>query len=336
MRVQEPILLLGSGRSGTTWLLDSLAEANGLRTIFEPLHPTAVPGAVSHANAFQRPGEENEHLRNHLQKYLYERCASIWCDCRFISESLHPQWKYLWSPKDGYFFLVLYMRLFSRAFKSFSLRNNRRIIKFIRANLLLGWMREQFPEAKIIYLLRHPCAVIASKMKRRDKYWNFNDEMQQGILHRYLSDEQLKIEYRRKMGIVVPVPSCEVSGHAFMWCVENVLPLAQARENEGVMTLFYEDLVASPDRELARIKNHLLLDHVPNAVDLSKPSLESSKEIRKKVVTSVDLHRWQGHFDRAQLHQIGSMLRMFHIDCYHVEHPLPIQRNRWSTEAGRV
>jgi len=32
-------LIAGSGRSGTTWVLDALADANDLRPVFEPLHP---------------------------------------------------------------------------------------------------------------------------------------------------------------------------------------------------------------------------------------------------------------------------------------------------------
>jgi hypothetical protein len=52
----DPIrIIAGSGRSGTTWVLDALAEANALRPVFEPLHPLAIPQARPFAYRYYRP-----------------------------------------------------------------------------------------------------------------------------------------------------------------------------------------------------------------------------------------------------------------------------------------
>ena len=336
MNKKSPILLLGSGRSGTTWLLDALARSNNLRTIFEPLHPTEIQGAFLFANSFYKNGMTDLNLYNHFKKYLYERNTSLWCDCRYTHEDLTPQIKNLVSLKYSYFLLKLYKRAISRFIQSYKQNNNRRIVKLIRANLMLGWLREQFPEARIVFVLRHPCAVVASKMKRKDKYWNYDDQMQQEILHRYLSDDQLKIEYRKRLGIAFPVPTCEVSAHAFMWCVENVLPLAEAREDEGVMVTFYEHLVTHPRRELLRLKDHLFLERVPEIEEMSRPSLESSREVREQGMTPDHLLRWRKGFDKAQLHQVRSMLRIFHMDTYDVDRPLPVNWMNGPHEAGQA
>ena len=37
--MNDLLIIAGSGRSGTTWVLDAVAEANQLRTKFEPLGP---------------------------------------------------------------------------------------------------------------------------------------------------------------------------------------------------------------------------------------------------------------------------------------------------------
>ena len=44
----NPLIIAGSGRSGTTWILDVIAESNNLRTVFEPLQPYGVPEAQSY------------------------------------------------------------------------------------------------------------------------------------------------------------------------------------------------------------------------------------------------------------------------------------------------
>src|SRR5262245_32752648 len=51
-------IIAGSGRSGTTWVQDVLADANALRPIFEPLHPLAVPQADPFAYRYLRPAVE--------------------------------------------------------------------------------------------------------------------------------------------------------------------------------------------------------------------------------------------------------------------------------------
>ncbi|NIP33259.1 hypothetical protein GWO25_05260, partial [Candidatus Saccharibacteria bacterium] len=40
-----------------------------------------------------------------------------------------------------------------------------RVIKAIRANLLLKWVHERFPEMPQIFIIRHPCAVVLSRME---------------------------------------------------------------------------------------------------------------------------------------------------------------------------
>jgi hypothetical protein len=49
-RRQDSILVAGTARSGTTWLGDILAGANG-RILFEPFHPQKV-AAMAHLSYF--------------------------------------------------------------------------------------------------------------------------------------------------------------------------------------------------------------------------------------------------------------------------------------------
>jgi hypothetical protein len=44
--MKTSVIIAGSGRSGTTWVLDSLADVNRMRTVFEPLNPAGAPAAA--------------------------------------------------------------------------------------------------------------------------------------------------------------------------------------------------------------------------------------------------------------------------------------------------
>ena len=50
-------------------------------------------------------------------------------------------------------------------YQSRYMRGNRYVIKEIRANLMLDWLSSR-TNARIVYVIRHPCAVIASRLSR--------------------------------------------------------------------------------------------------------------------------------------------------------------------------
>ena len=61
---KHPLIVAGSGRSGTTWVLDAIAETNNLRTIYEPLNPAGVPEARNYGNLYLSENEEGESKKN--------------------------------------------------------------------------------------------------------------------------------------------------------------------------------------------------------------------------------------------------------------------------------
>ena len=80
--VGAPRLIAGSGRSGTTWILDVLTQVNGMRPIFEPLHPTAVPAAASFANQYIDPDRKMLELKQFLDGVFNGELHSLWTDYR--------------------------------------------------------------------------------------------------------------------------------------------------------------------------------------------------------------------------------------------------------------
>ena len=118
----------------------------------------------------------------------------------------------------------------------------RRLIKDIRANLLLGWMRANFPGMPIVLLLRHPCAVVSSRLALG---WKDN-------LDETMAQEDLVEDYLLPMEAEIRAARDDFERHLFLWCIDNYVPLRQFAPGE-IHLAFYENLLANPEEELRRL-----------------------------------------------------------------------------------
>ena len=129
--LRKSILVAGTARSGTTWLGDLIASQIPCRILFEPFNPDLVPEYRSFSYfQYMRPGSENLEFRAFARMVFTGEIRNRWVDRqneRIVSEY--------------------------------------RLIKEIRANLALKWLHDNFPEIPIIFLMRHPCAVVSSRME---------------------------------------------------------------------------------------------------------------------------------------------------------------------------
>ena len=141
------VFLAGTGRSGTTWLSDVVNHRRAYRYVFEPFYPAKVEVfAHFRPRQYLRPDDRREEFLGPARKVLTGGLRDPWTD------------------------------RFHRRFVA-----RRRLIKDIRANLLLGWIKANFPGLPIILLLRHPCAVVASRLALGWKD-NLFETMEQGDL----------------------------------------------------------------------------------------------------------------------------------------------------------
>ncbi len=199
------VFLAGSGRSGTTWLSEIINHRRGYRYVFEPFNPREV-GPFGHFRTKQylRPDDQRQEFLEPVRLALTGGLRNPWTD-RF----------------NG--------RIVAR----------RRLIKDIRANLLLGWMRAHFPGMPIILLIRHPCAVVASRLALgwRD---NLSETMEQ---------RELVEDFLFPMEAEILAAKDDFERHLFLWCIDNYVPLKQLGPQDVHLT-FYENLLARPEEEL--------------------------------------------------------------------------------------
>ncbi len=274
---RSSVFLAGSGRSGTTWVSDIINCGGDYRFIFEPFHPGEVEIFANFASKqYLRPGDRREEYLRPVREVLTGGLRSSWTD------------------------------RFHRAFLA-----RRRLIKDIRANLLLGWMRANFPGMPIILLLRHPCAVVASRLALG---WKDN-------LSETMSQEDLVEDLLRPFETEIRAARDAFERHLFLWCIDNYVPLAQFAPGE-IHLAFYEHFVADPEGETARLFAFLgeaRDERVHRA--LARPSPLARRDAAAPGERSLDA--WRRSVTDTRLRRAVEILGLFGLDRVYGEGAMP-------------
>jgi Sulfotransferase family len=274
---RSSVFLAGSGRSGTTWVSEVINHRNAYRFVFEPFHP----GKVRIMEGFRRkqylrPSDRREEYLGPARTVLTGGLRSLWAD-RFNTR----------------------------------LVAGRRLIKDIRANLLLGWMRENFPGMPVILLLRHPCAVAASKLALG---WN-------DALRETMEQDDLVEDFLLPMEAEIRAAHDPFERHVFSWCIENHVPLQQFGPGE-IHLCFYEDFLAHPERELRRLFAFLGDDPEGAFGERVRRALKNPSPLsRDAEAPSVDA--WRDCVTEGQLERAVEILGLFGLDRVYGEGAMP-------------
>lgn len=289
---RDTTLVAGSGRSGTTWLSTLINHDNKYRFIFEPFHPAKVaPCEAFLRKQYLRPDDEREMYLDAARKILSGKVRSRWSD-RFNR------------------------KLVSR----------KRLVKDIRANLLLGWLRHNFPEMPMVLLLRHPCAVADSRLRL-----GWRDNLDEAMSQKELVEDHLK---PFEPDILAAKDPFERS--IFLWCIENYVPLRQPGAGD-IHVVFYENLLADPEKELASLFAFLGgKEREPrSAADSPSIHLPASPHTRRRddpppgdesFSTGSSTRRifeWTERVDTAHRRKAAGILEMFGLDRIYGEDPTP-------------
>lgn len=307
-------LIAGSGRSGTTWVQDALATANGLRPIFEPLHPAV--SAVGERYAFRAlaPDESHPDLRRYLDDVCFGRKQTLWTTYR-------RQRRWLFPPREK----VSTWRDATRIYRNWKMflsdvpslmrmsRGQFPLIKCIRANLMLGWLSRQF-ECSTVLLVRHPGAVIESKLQG---FWNV-----QAVLAGFRGDPRFHELTGGRYHSLLNRDQTPVEGMAALWVIENQYAVEHAAR-DGVTVVFYECLTSRPNLEWRRICRALSLSNIPAPEVIERPSQQSSPAFSASEVVTANAPRWMRSLSREQQKQIQEVLNQVEFGLYTMSDPKP-------------
>ncbi len=126
--LRRTTLIVGSGRSGTTWLAEIIDPHHRQRSMFEPFRADRVDVASAFSpGEYLDPATADPIRRAAAHRILTGRVRSRWVD-QYNHRSVAT----------------------------------RRIVKEIRITNLIPWLRVQFPKLPILYLVRHPFGVANS------------------------------------------------------------------------------------------------------------------------------------------------------------------------------
>lgn len=303
----KTIIIAGSGRSGTTWVQDSIAEANGLRTIFEPLHPIGVPSAREFAHKYCTTNANNHDLKLFMDQVLSGNYRSLWMNYRVRPDRFNIS-------RVGVYVAVKNIRKLVRHYWKYQTKeNNGFAIKFIRANLILPWLAYQY-KIPILFITRHPCAIVASRLKLagKDKDWS----SQLGLDH-YRSDPNVVRLIQEEFGVDITESFSSVEAITCVWCIENILPIRWA-DDAGYVVTTYEALLTQQE-EWQRVISRLGLSHVPDSSLRGMPSQQVSIEMQGKEFSEEHLSKWRQVISADQMREVTAVLDRFTCTIYSVD-----------------
>ncbi|MEL7450228.1 MAG: sulfotransferase [Pseudomonadota bacterium] len=314
---RPPRVVAGSGRGGTTWILDALARENALRPVFEPLHPQGVPSAAGFAYACDDGNAMPDGCEAFFTDVFNGRLHTLWSNYRVRRDRLTPRLVTLSSTTLVRQFYRRWRKLGrNRAQFRPLLAAEQCLVKLIRGNLMLDWLHERFA-ARTVLVVRHPGAVVESQMRLSGNDWD-----PQRILAAYTSQPAFAHRYGARCSELLAQPMSKAQAHAAVWCIENQLPL-ESRQPGSFRVVFYEKLLEAPEREWRRMADWLELPNVPSEAVRKAPSQQVSEVSKGERLDLAHKPGWMQRLEQGDRNQVQAVLTAFGVEAYRMDDPMP-------------
>jgi hypothetical protein len=281
------LIIAGDPRGGTTWLAEILRRIPRTAMLWEPLATANVP-------EFRNLGFS---WRQHIPESERWTEAELTFRRLFEGRLLSPYLCRNTTPRD-----------FGDA--------HHLLIKFCRANQLLPWLTTHFNfQNPPVYLVRHPCAVVASQLRQGG--WSH-------VAPKFeIPDGRYRSFYSDHLDFLGSVDSVE-KRLAAVWCLCNLVPLKHHANNVRWITITYESLLQDPVKQLRRIAGRWKIDFpvtlYESVANVSATTVGDSP-IRRGMASD-QLTYWKTQLTRRQLEDIFFVLRYFNVDLYD-KHEMP-------------
>ena len=262
--------------------------------LFEPLDIDVNPEARSVGFGWRTsiaPGEENPQIERYMRRVLTGRyyLSSRW---RFETEGALPR------------FLEL-------------LKKRKLLVKSIRINRMLHWLNATFPLRGTVLIIRHPCAVIASRIEKRGA-----DRLN---AHGSTPAEQaamapLSESLRERFAPVLDRIETRAEILAVQWCLDHYILFEEHAPSDTYPWVLvpYESLVTDRLQELERVVD-ALGGRVPPAMHRRFNSNVASETASKSLATDrleQQLSKWKNKLAPRQIDDILGIVEEFGLDFY--------------------
>jgi hypothetical protein len=316
----SPRLILGSGRSGTTWVLDCLAEANRLRPIFEPLHPKESDIAASFAYGILTAGDAAAELEEYFAEIAAGRVHSRWIDYRAPKGLVFPRPRQFASIQSARRWFSNWRKYWKRRrIYGEATRRSDVLIKCIRANLLAPWFARRLCYRTAL-MVRHPCSVVESQL-RLGKVWDPTS-----VLVGYRENIHLHEITGGRYRSLLTKDLTTVEALTLNWVIENQWPVEQSAE-QGYALVFYEDLLEEGGGSWKGLCDSLALSTVPAMELLRKPSQQSASKSSFQSDDS-QIPKWRKRLRADELAKIQRILDDTECGLYNIASAGPNERQQ--------
>jgi len=190
-KFNKHIIIVGSARSGTSWLCELLAKPFRYRLLFEPEHEFNTSKGHLLCDRWIEDAQDAGKGHNYLKRVFSNRVNNNW-----IAQLSNRKWKlHLWTfiPK-------------------------RFIIKFVRCNLAANYMNKAF-KIPVVHIIRNPFDVIESQQRVRFP-WLYD-------LSRFEKQDKLValVQEKYNFDLTNTALLSDIERLAVRWCLENVVTL---------------------------------------------------------------------------------------------------------------
>ncbi|WP_179319496.1 sulfotransferase domain-containing protein [Winogradskyella helgolandensis] len=204
------VLIVGSARSGTSWLSEIIAQQSRYRMLFEPEHEFRTPKGHLICDQWITANHNTDKQNTYLKAIFSNRV-----DCDWIGQISNRKYKrHLWP-----FLPKMY------------------IIKMVRGNLLASYVNNKY-NIPTLHIIRNPYEVIHSQ-KRVNFPWLFD-------LSHFVNQPRLValIKEHFDFDITNYQQLNDTQRLALRWCIENVIPLEVLKFSKGKFEVVrHEELV---------------------------------------------------------------------------------------------
>ena len=274
----DALVIAGAPRSGTTWLLEVLEGLPGYKALNEPL---------------LRQGTRAKHGFR-ARSYVAEGHGASLEKKAFLTDVL--------SGRVGPDMRWAFRGEGRRAALLAHARNRKVLVKFCRINRMLPWFGTHFLTRGLIFVVRHPCAVVSSMVRFgwehvfewRDKPWS------------PLQIDDLPGDVQDVFAPLVERVRDRLDALAVIWCLDHYVPLVYSREHPWLLVP-YERLVLNGAGELGRIADGVGFDldeRIEGRIDLPSSSVKGRVE-----ESAVDqILKWKHQLDPESIDRVLSFV----------------------------
>ncbi|MBU0529704.1 sulfotransferase [bacterium] len=276
---KSTIFIAGMGRSGTTWLSELINYKQNYRDIFEPF----LPYKVKISSSFKYL----QYLNPNYQDSILTKSAKTILSGQFKSE---------WTDVNKN-----------------RLVTNKRIIKDIRANLMLKWLSNIRPGMPILLLIRHPLAVIDSY---KNLGWGIEAGGKTSDFDRIIEQKQLLDDFPIVKNSLKYIDTTDyISQLLYLWCVLYHVPLKQLSRADYKI-VFYENILLHPQETLSDIFSYISqrFDGAKILDKIKKPSITNYRQTDFTVNPTENVQKWKKTFNKIEITKSQEILKRFELD----------------------